>query len=224
MTGIVDVSPKIYLERLAAREAQIAARSLRVGHAGAKPGSHSGPNSMYAFTFPPYCNGLTRHVSSEKTFEADVTGSTTSTANGNQGFSPIDVAALANDTLTPANTPTTPNSIGLADQGADTGYVAIIEMGTPPRSFNLLADSGSADLWVGAEGCVSTNGTDCVRISPFCLSHTSHSGFVGKPRLSRLPILIFVSEYNTVFSSPIWAWGRQWNCHHRQCRHRRSTA
>ena len=117
-------------------------------------------------------NVLTRHVSSEKTLEADVTGSTTGTANGNQGFSPIDVAALVNDTPTPANTPTTPNPIGLADEG----YVAIIEVGTPPRTFNVLVDSGFADLWVGAEGCVSTNGTDCVRFSPFCLSHSSYSG------------------------------------------------
>ena len=125
---------------------------------------------------PPYCNVLTRYVSSEQTFEADVTGSTTDAANGNQGFSPIDVTALANATLTPANTPTTQNSIGLADEGADEGYVAIIQMGTPPRTFNLLVDSGSADLWVGSEGCVSTNGTDCVRSSPSCLSHSSHSG------------------------------------------------
>jgi Eukaryotic aspartyl protease len=178
MTGTLDVSPKIYLERLAAREAQIAARSVHVGHAGAKDGSHLGPNaaSTYAFTFPQYRNVLTRHLSRPKTFEADVTGSTTGTANRNQGFSPIDLAALANDTLTPANTPTTANSIGLADESADSGYVAIIEMGTPPRTFNLVADSGSADLWVGAEGCVSTNGTDCVCFSPFCLSHTSHSG------------------------------------------------
>ncbi|KAH9966261.1 aspartic peptidase domain-containing protein [Lactifluus volemus] len=148
MTGTVDVSPKICLERLAAREAQIATRSLHVGHAGANHGSPSGPNAAST--------------------------------------------AVANGTLTPANTPTTPNSIGLADQGADTSYVATIDMGTPPRSFHVLVDSGSADLWVGAEDCVSTSGTNCG---------------VGKPRLSRLPIFIFVSEYNTVFSNPIWAWG-----------------
>jgi hypothetical protein len=169
MTGTVDVSPKICLERLAAREAQIAARSLHVGHAGANHGSPSGPNaaSKYAFTFPSYCNSLTRHVSSENAFEADVTESITSTANGSQGFNHTAVAAVANGTLTPANTPTTSNSIGLADQGADTSYVATIEMGTPPRSFHVLVDSGSADLWVGAEDCVSTSGTNCVRFSLF---------------------------------------------------------
>jgi hypothetical protein len=34
-------------------------------------------------------------------------------------------------------------------------------MGTPPADFNLLMDSGSADLWVGAEGCQSENGGGC---------------------------------------------------------------
>ena len=53
------MSLKIYLERRAAREAQIAARSIHVGHAGAKHGSHLGPNaaSTCAFTFPPYYIG-----------------------------------------------------------------------------------------------------------------------------------------------------------------------
>ena len=34
-------------------------------------------------------------------------------------------------------------------------------MGTPPRDFKLLMDSGSADLWVGAENCASQAGGDC---------------------------------------------------------------
>lgn len=67
-----------------------------------------------------------------------------------------------NGTLTPAVTPQTSNSLGLAIQDHDVGYVATIQMGTPPREFNVLMDSGSADLWVGAEGCISVNGCDCV--------------------------------------------------------------
>jgi aspartyl protease len=68
----------------------------------------------------------------------------------------------ANDTLSVANTPTTANSVGLDIQANDVGYIATIQMGTPPRDFKLLMDSGSADFWVGAEGCKSVTGGDCV--------------------------------------------------------------
>ncbi len=40
-----------------------------------------------------------------------------------------------------------------------------MEMGTPSRTFQLLMDSGSADLWVGAEDCQCDDGTSCVRSS-----------------------------------------------------------
>jgi hypothetical protein len=42
------------------------------------------------------------------------------------------------------------------------GYIATVQMGNPPRDFKVLMDSGSADLWVGAEGCQSVDGGDCV--------------------------------------------------------------
>lgn len=44
------------------------------------------------------------------------------------------------------------------------GYFATVQMGTPPRDFRLIMDSGSADLWVGAEKCVNVNsqGLSCV--------------------------------------------------------------
>ena len=72
--------------------------------------------------------------------------------------------AAAKPTLTPANTPTTANSLGLDIQNDDVGYIATIQMGTPPRDFKLLMDSGSADFWVGAEGCKSVTG-DCVSLA-----------------------------------------------------------
>lgn len=46
----------------------------------------------------------------------------------------------------------------------DVGYIATIQMGTPATDFKILMDSGSADLWVGSETCVSEAGGDCVRI------------------------------------------------------------
>lgn len=75
--------------------------------------------------------------------------------------SAADASATASSSLTPADTPTADNSLGLAIEAKDVGYIATIQMGTPPRDFNILMDSGSADLWVGAEGCQSSAGGDC---------------------------------------------------------------
>ena len=55
----------------------------------------------------------------------------------------------------------------------DVGYLATVQMGTPPQDFLILMDSGSADLWVGAENCESQNGGDCVRVH-FLRSLLSH--------------------------------------------------
>ncbi|RDX57523.1 acid protease [Lentinus brumalis] len=60
-----------------------------------------------------------------------------------------------------ANTPTTANSLGLDIEAQDVGYIATIQMGTPATDFKILMDSGSADLWVGSETCVSEAGGDC---------------------------------------------------------------
>ncbi|KAJ3744093.1 acid protease [Lentinula detonsa] len=60
-----------------------------------------------------------------------------------------------------ANAPTASNSLGLNIEGQDVGYLATIQMGTPPQDFLILMDSGSADLWVGSESCQSTAGGGC---------------------------------------------------------------
>ena len=49
------------------------------------------------------------------------------------------------------------------DRGNDVGYVATVQVGTPPRDFSILMDSGSADFWIGGENCQSQAGGDCVR-------------------------------------------------------------
>src|SRR6266852_1308423 len=82
-----------------------------------------------------------------------------------QGFDPLVVDAADKNTLAIANTPTTANSLGLDIQADDVGYLAIMQMGNPPRDFKLLMDSGSADLWVGAEACKSVTGGGCVSFS-----------------------------------------------------------
>ncbi|KAF7312113.1 Aspartic peptidase A1 [Mycena indigotica] len=53
------------------------------------------------------------------------------------------------------------HSAGLDIEGQDIGYMAVISIGTPPRPFNLLVDSGSGDFWVGGEGCRSDVGGGC---------------------------------------------------------------
>jgi len=72
-----------------------------------------------------------------------------------------EAAAIAGD-LAIANTPTANNSIGLDIEFNDVGYSATLQLGTPPRDFLLLMDSGSADFWVGSETCQADPGPgDC---------------------------------------------------------------
>lgn len=53
----------------------------------------------------------------------------------------------------------TTNSVVL--RANDVGYIATVQMGTPPRDFFILMDSGSADFWVGSENCQSLEGGGC---------------------------------------------------------------
>ncbi|SRR6266550_1213543 len=48
-------------------------------------------------------------------------------------------------------------------RGPDVSYFANITVGTPPRGFLILLDSGSADFWIGSETCTSSAGGGCVR-------------------------------------------------------------
>jgi hypothetical protein len=97
------------------------------------------------------------------------------------GVSPLDIAALANPGVTTANTPTDSDTLGLNIEGADVGYLATVQMGTPPVDYTILMDSGSADLWVGSETCVSEAGGGCGTHT--FLGTSSSSTFVdtGKP-------------------------------------------
>ncbi|KAG8740654.1 hypothetical protein FRC10_004064 [Ceratobasidium sp. 414] len=92
-----------------------------------------------------------------------VAGNGTAAAPGNNknGFSQTDLNAAIQGGLTNANAPTADNSIGLQDEANDVGYIATLQLGTPPRNFNMLMDSGSADMWVGGEACKSQQGGGC---------------------------------------------------------------
>ncbi|KDQ25139.1 hypothetical protein PLEOSDRAFT_46446 [Pleurotus ostreatus PC15] len=77
------------------------------------------------------------------------------------GVSDVEIEALANGGIAFADTPAADNSIGLDIIANDVGYFATILLGTPPREFRVIMDSGSADLWVGAEDCDSDTATGC---------------------------------------------------------------
>ncbi|KAF8896228.1 acid protease [Infundibulicybe gibba] len=80
---------------------------------------------------------------------------------GNQGVSSKETDALANGGISEANPPNAANSLGLDIIANDVGYFAAVQIGSPPREFRILMDSGSADLWVGSEDCKSQAGGGC---------------------------------------------------------------
>ncbi|KAF8699264.1 Acid protease, partial [Rhizoctonia solani] len=86
---------------------------------------------------------------------------TVAVGSNKDGFSKVDLAAAINGGVTNSNKPTAANSIALDNEANDIGYLATIQLGTPPRDFRLLMDSGSADMWVGGEACQSQAGGGC---------------------------------------------------------------
>ena len=196
MTGRNVPSAEVLLDRRTVRVANINGRNPpRVGYAGAKLDSNNSPTavstcalfhslSLLYCPHVPYAPSGDTHVDTT-VFAADASGG---------GFSPVDEQAVESNTLTPANTPQTANTLGLAIQADDVGYVATIQIGTPPREFNLLMDSGSSDLWVGAEGCESEDGNNCVSSSAegFILPVLIPFRCIGKPRVSGITVLILI--------------------------------
>lgn len=101
-------------------------------------------------------------------------GKNASGGKGNAGTATS--AATPVDDVTLANAPTDSNSLGLDIEfvcfgtnvwvdltvycrSQDEGYLATIQMGTPPRDFLILMDSGSSDFWVGGENCQTVSTT-----------------------------------------------------------------
>ncbi|KAJ8520161.1 hypothetical protein ONZ45_g2985 [Pleurotus djamor] len=103
-------------------------------------------------------------ISTKANSGTDASNSTDGTviaATNAEGVTEIEIDALINGGVMPAATPTADNSLGLDIIANDVGYFAPVKIGTPPREFRILMDSGSADMWVGAEDCVSETGAGC---------------------------------------------------------------
>ncbi|EEB94494.1 hypothetical protein MPER_06681, partial [Moniliophthora perniciosa FA553] len=88
-------------------------------------------------------------------------GAGTSKGNNTSGAQGQGSSGALPDGVQAANQPTADNSLGLDIEANDVGFLATIQMGTPPKDFLILMDSGSADLWVGAENCQSSAGGGC---------------------------------------------------------------
>ncbi|KAJ7116407.1 aspartic peptidase domain-containing protein [Mycena epipterygia] len=70
-------------------------------------------------------------------------------------------ARQSDSEVTKSHRPTFSNSSALDTEANDIGYLATVFLGTPLRPFRMLVDSGSADMWVGGEGCKGDDGANC---------------------------------------------------------------
>ncbi|CAG8649996.1 2642_t:CDS:2, partial [Paraglomus occultum] len=67
-------------------------------------------------------------------------------------------------------------STGLVDMLQDVMYVATVTIGTPPRIFDVVIDTGSADLWIPDSSCV---GTGCSGKHTFAANYSLSYGGDG---------------------------------------------
>jgi len=121
--------------------------------AGAGAAGNNG-NSTLGGNGPVSGNGTVNGNCDNSTVGGNSNSNSNGTVIGN-------TTVLGPNLVTPANPPTANNSLGLDIEANDVGYLATVQMGTPPQSFLLLMDSGSADTWVGGENCQSQQGGGC---------------------------------------------------------------
>ncbi|KAF9045656.1 acid protease [Hymenopellis radicata] len=115
-------------------------------------------NSYTPSIVPPHISLDLHEEGDEGKERIDESDSNTNASSGNPGFSEAEIKQLLENGVTEGNTPTANDSLALDILGNDVGYTATFEIGNPPRPFRLLMDSGSADMWIPIDGCVSEDG------------------------------------------------------------------
>lgn len=76
-----------------------------------------------------------------------------------EGYPEVANVASQSDDLTSASAPSAVQSLGLAIESNDIGYVASIKIGSQNQTFRMLIDSGSADTWVPSTACQACGST-----------------------------------------------------------------
>ncbi|KAL7275974.1 hypothetical protein RUND412_001043 [Rhizina undulata] len=61
--------------------------------------------------------------------------------------------------VVPAQTPATPDSVGIDQDGNDFSYFSPVQFGSKEKSFLVVVDTGSSDLWIPSSTCKSTSCT-----------------------------------------------------------------
>jgi len=117
-------------------------------------------NPVFHLPLYPVSNGTTRrnydaHLSHARTRHANALtlASSMSASNNGAGVSAKEIAAAAKNTVTGPSGTAADDSIGLSIEANDVGFFAPVTIGTPGTTFNILMDSGSADLWVPSSSC-----------------------------------------------------------------------
>ncbi|WVO19794.1 uncharacterized protein IAS62_001084 [Cryptococcus decagattii] len=86
---------------------------------------------------------------------AAATSTVTASGSNANGFS--QAAADAGNTLTNSTSALIQGGLHYTIYSNDIGYLCEIEIGTPPQSFLMLMDTGSADTWVPSTECLPQN-------------------------------------------------------------------
>ncbi|KAL8277192.1 hypothetical protein RQP46_010365 [Phenoliferia psychrophenolica] len=76
-----------------------------------------------------------------------------------EGFPKVALDAATQGTVSKAITPTAAQTIGEDIEANDVGYFTTVQIGTPPKDYKLLLDSGSSDMWMPSENCATCGAT-----------------------------------------------------------------
>lgn len=89
---------------------------------------------------------------SKKTKTTDTTLNLSTAANA-KGYPEVMLEAANSEVLKAAKAVTVYNTLGLAIEANDVGYITTVQIGSNNTNFRMLIDSGSADTWVPSTSC-----------------------------------------------------------------------